>query len=97
MKIELLEQLVNKRVILVDSEIEVKVNSLSKYIVVTEIKGIDIYGDDIESGLGIKIQRNSIERINGMEVHRIAELFNINMDGTLKKVGVRRGRKRKVR
>ncbi len=97
MKLELLKQLVEKQVISKNSQIEIDDKSLSRFLMVTDIKGIDIYGEDIKDGSPHKIQMDSIRRINGMEISRIAELFNINLDGTLRDPGVRRGRKRKIR
>jgi hypothetical protein len=45
----------------------------------------------------IRIDDGSIIAIDGMDLGRYADVYNINEDGTHKKLGKKRGRKPKVR
>lgn len=49
------------------------------------------------SGLIVKAESDSIQMIDGMDLQRFADIYDLEMDGTHKKTGRKRGRKPKVR
>ena len=51
----------------------------------------------VKSGVNINVNSDQILKIDGMSADRLAVLFNLNMDGTEKPKGKKRGRKPKIR
>lgn len=45
----------------------------------------------------VKAEYNSIQMIDGMDLKRFADIYDLNLDGSQKKTGKKRGRKPKVR
>jgi len=91
----LIEQLIDRKAIIEDISLEVKIKSMLQIIMITRIDEYKISGYDILNGFTYdEIPYDAIKLINGMEISRLAGLFNINLDGTMRKPVVRRGRKR---
>lgn len=45
----------------------------------------------------IKTETDSIQMIDGMDLQRFADIYDLNIDGSEKKIGKKRGRKPKIR
>lgn len=75
------------------------VNKQDTFIFITAIKKEDGYSLTLSTLYGnypINIPANNIIAIDGMKPDRFIDVYDINIDGTPKKVGKKRGRKSKI-
>ena len=92
----LIKNLTIKNAIGRDTELEFNSHrGLVKEIVNSETTDIAFVCTCTVDGSTVLVSANDISKVDGMSLERVAKIFNINPDGTIKDVGKKRGRRAK--